>query len=196
MKTGATKGFTLVEMLVALLVFGLLAAAGVAVMRSTVQSQAAVRARTESIGELQRLRAILKADLSQAALRRTRGPTGERDLLTFAGGAADGRLIGLVRRGWENPDGAPRASMQYVEYRLVEGRLERRVRPALDGAALQDAQVLAEGVAAAEVGFYGREQWRPSWDIPDALPEAVRLDLSLEGLGQVSQLFLTSGASR
>lgn len=191
------RGFTLVEMLVALLVFSLLAAAGVAVMRQTVQSQAAVRARTESIGELQRLRAVLKADLSQAALRTTRTPTGEREPHAFSGGPVGaGRLIGLVRRGWENPDRLQRASMQYVEYRVVDGRLERRVRSALDGAPLQDPQVLAEGVDGVEVSFYGREQWLPAWTIAEALPEAVRLDLTLPGVGRVSQLFLTAGAGR
>jgi general secretion pathway protein J len=190
------KGFTLVEMLVALLVFGLLAAAGVAVMSSTVRNQAAVRSRTEALGELQRLRAIMKSDLGQAALRRTRGPSGDRDPLAFAGAARDGRLLGLVRRGRENADRAPRASLQYVEYRLIDGRLERSTRPALDGVVTEAPQILVDGVEQVEIGFFGQTQWRSSWDVPDRLPEAVQLDLSLAGLGRVSQLFLTSGAER
>ena len=43
------KGFTLVEMLAALFVFGLISAAGALVMGSTLGGQAAVRARQKSI---------------------------------------------------------------------------------------------------------------------------------------------------
>ncbi|MFZ3006359.1 MAG: type II secretion system protein, partial [Phenylobacterium sp.] len=44
------KGFTLVEMLVALFIFSLLAAAGVTVMRFTVDNQVAVRGRMDRLG--------------------------------------------------------------------------------------------------------------------------------------------------
>lgn len=70
------KGFTLIEMMVALLIFALITAAGVAVMNSTLTNQSAVRVRVERYAELQRMRAIVKADLSQAATRRTRGEDG------------------------------------------------------------------------------------------------------------------------
>ena len=190
------KGFTLIEMLVALLIFGMLAAAGVAVMRSTVDSQSAVRARVDRIGQFQRLRASLKADLGQAAPRRTRNENGVPTAQGFGGGAPDGPLLTLVRRGWENPDHLARASLQYVEYRKVEDRLERRVRTALDGAPLQAPQILASGVEAAGVAFFAREQWRTGWDGAGDLPEAVRIDLTLAGVGPVSQLFLTPGSAR
>ena len=70
------NGFTLVEMLVALLIFALIGAAGVAVMGSTLTNQERARAKVDRYAELQRARAILKADLSKAASRRTRGEGG------------------------------------------------------------------------------------------------------------------------
>lgn len=191
------KGFTLVEMMVALLIFGMLAGAGVMVMRSSIDSQMAVRSRVDRIGAFQRLRATLKADLGQVATRRTRGPDGSSSP-GFSGGngAGGGPLLGLVRRGWENPDHQPRASLQYVEYRVTDGRLERRVRSGLDGGALREPQMLAEGVEAVGIAFFSREQWRPEWDGTGPLPEAVRLDLTLTGLGAVTQLFATPAAGR
>lgn len=192
---GAEQGFTLVEMLVALAIFGMLAGAGVMVMRSSSDSQAVVKAQVDKLGDFQRLRATLRADIGQAALRRTRDESGLAQGAPFAGAdrADEGSLLSLVRRGWENPDGLPRASMQYVEYRVADGRLERRVRPALDGAPLGEPQILFDGVEAAHIAFYAKEQWSPSWATPVALPQAVRLELQLKGLGSVTQLFLTPG---
>lgn len=189
------RGFTLVEMLVALLVFAMLAAAGVAVMSFAVDNQGAVRHRTDRLGQIQQTRAILKADLEQAAPRRTRGEDGQPARGAFAGG--DGVLM-LTRRGWDNPDGAPRASVQYVEYALVEGRLERRTRPALDGAALGRRQVLIDGVESLRVSFYAKGGWREAWtpSLTAPLPQAVRLDLETQDLGEVSQLFLLPGDGR
>ncbi|MFN3857633.1 MAG: type II secretion system minor pseudopilin GspJ [Caulobacter sp.] len=192
-------GFTLVEMLTALMIFGILTAAGAAVMGGTLTSQRAVKSRVEQFSDFQRLRAVIRTDLGQAAGRLTRDATGQQALASFIGGDPWGgqpdRLLVLVRRGWENPDQAGRASMQYVEYRLVEGRLERRARPALDGAPLGPPLVLVEGVRQARVAFLYRGAWQASWKgVPEtALPQAVRLELSLDGVGQVTQLFLTTG---
>lgn len=185
------KGFTLVEMLVALFVFGLLAAAGVGVMSFAVDNQAAVKEHMARLGDFQRARQLVKSDLEQAAVRRTRDEAGAAPRAAFGGGEGE-RLLFLVRRGWDNPDEEPRASLQYVEYRLVGGRLERRARSALDGAPLGDPQVVLEGVEAARVAFLSQGEWRAAW-VPSTLaplPQAVRLDLDLEGVGETSQLFL------
>ncbi|MDR7229897.1 general secretion pathway protein J [Caulobacter sp. BE264] len=195
------KGFTLIEMMVALLIFALITAAGVAVMSSTLNNQTAVRVRVERYAELQRMRAVLKADLSQAAARRTRGEDGLPALTAFAGvspWAAGGPLLAFARRGYENSDQAPRASLQYVEYALVEGRLERRARPALDGARLGPAQVLLTGVESIQSAYLFDGVWRPTWrgEATADIPAAVRLTMKLKDLGEIDQLFLTSGEGR
>ena len=194
-------GFTLIEMMVALFIFALITAAGVAVMSSTLTNQTRVRVHVERYAELQRTRAILKADLSQAASRRTRGEDGQPALTAFAGVSpwiTDGPLLAFTRRGYENPDLAPRASMQYVEYALVEGRLERRSRPALDGARLGPAQVLLTGVESVQSSYLFDGTWRSTWrgDPTSDIPTVVRLDMKLQDLGQIDQMFLTSGEGR
>lgn len=192
------NGFTLVEMLVALLIFALIGAAGVAVMGSTLTNQERTRAKVDRYAELQRARAILKADLSQAASRRTRGEDGMPALTAFAGGSPwgeGGPILAFTRRGWENPDQAARASLQYVEYALVDGRLERRARPALDGARLGPPQVLLQDVSAVTPAFLFGGAWTPTWkgNPQSDIPVAVRLDMRLTDLGDINQLFLTSG---
>ena len=158
------NGFTLVEMLVALFVFAMVSAGGVAMLRFSVDNQSIVRARTERFGQLQTARAILKTDISQAA--------------SFEPGG----LLTLTRRGWENPDGLSRPSMQLVGYLFQDGRLERRAAPALNGAAPGPAQVLIEGVRSARIEEIASN------------PRALRLVLDIEGIGEVEQLFLGAGA--
>ena len=184
-------GFTLVEMLVALFIFGLLAAAGVTVMGYAVSSQTQVRSHMDRTAQFQRMRAILKADLAQAAPRRTRGLDGQPTPFAFAGGGSGGAVFILTRRGWENTDGRPRASLQYVEYRLIDARLERSTRAALDGAPLGPPQILYEGVSSLRPAFLSRGRWTPTWlgEPTTQLPDAVRLDMDLEGVGSVTQLF-------
>ena len=122
-----------------------------------------------------------------------RGADGAPQAAFELGGEA---LFAVTRRGWINPGEARRASMQRVEYRLVEGRLERRVRGRLDGARPAEPQVLLENVESAQVTAIldgdPIADWRPVQNRP--LPDAVRIDLTLEGYGPVSQLFLVAGA--
>lgn len=193
------KGFTLLEMLVALFIFGLVSAAGVGLMRFSMDNQESVRARVERLAELESARALLKADLSQAAARRVRDVLGRPTDHVFAGNeqGQGGPILALVRRGVDNPDGDPRSSLQYVEYRLVQGRFERHARAGLDGGDFLPARVLLTGVRGVSLRFLWHGQWLEA--LPRGahvdLPQAVRLDLELEKFGNLSQLFLVTGAS-
>jgi len=194
-------GFTLIEMLVALRVFALLSAVGVGVMAYAADNQGVIQQRMDRLGEFQRARGLLQADLAQAAVRRVRGRDGSAARNAFIGrtdgiGRSGEPLLALVRRGWSNPDGEPRASLQYVEYRLVDGTLERASRAALDGAATGMPRVLLTGIRTASIEYHYRGQWNRGWaGGAEILPDAVRLTLDVAGLGRVEQLFLLPGAA-
>jgi len=192
------KGFTLLEMLVALFIFGLVSAAGVGVLRFSMDNQEIVRARIERLAQLESARALLKADLLQAVARRVRDAQGRPNDYVFTGNqqAFGGPLLALTRAGVDNPDGDPRPSLQYIEYRLADGVLERTARSGLDGGDAMPARRLLTGVHAASLRFLWRGQWLEA--VPRgahvALPQAVRLDLELQDHGAVSQLLLVTGA--
>lgn len=191
-----SKGFTLVEMLVSLFVFSLLATAGVAVMAFTVDNRSGVSDRLQRLGELQRTHALLRQDLSQAAARRVRDGRGEAARSAFSGapeGVGD-PLLAFTRRGWENPDQLARASMQRVVWRLVDDRLERLALPALDGAAPGPAQVVLDGVSELRLAYRHRGQWSPAWPGGHAaVPDAVEVRMQVEGIGELRQVFLIAG---
>jgi general secretion pathway protein J len=194
--SAANAGFTLLEVLVSLLIFGLIAGAGVSVMAYAASNQGVVGARMDRLGEFQRARGVLKSDLSQVALRRTRRSDGSpaRDVFVGRRPGESGPLFAFVRHGWENPEGDPRASLQYVEYRIVDGQLERSARDALDGAAQGTPRVLLSGIRSAQVAYLERGAWNDGWHGgAEALPAAIELDLQLDGIGRVRQHFLLPG---
>lgn len=194
--TPPRAGFTLVEALVSLAIFALLATAGSAVLSQAIDNRFAVKAAADRTADLQRMRSLLRADIGQAAPRRARGSTG-RPLprAIVAAGAPGEPVLTLTRTGWTNPGERSRSSLQRVEYRLVEGRLERRVATHPDGARPGPPQVLYRGLRDLTVTFLRDGSEGPAWlPTPDRpLPDAVRVRATLDGYGVVDQLFLVGG---
>ncbi|MFN4286987.1 MAG: type II secretion system minor pseudopilin GspJ [Brevundimonas sp.] len=188
------RGFSLVEMLVALSIFALLASAGVAVMGYAVQTRTALGERTDTLGQFERARAIMRADMAQAGLRAVREADGRLRQQVMRGGEGS-LLLAVTRHGSENPDAESRASVQHVEYHLIDGRLERRVRAHLDGAPDLPARVLVEGLGEVDVRFLAGTEWIEQWPIAGRLPQAVRLRASWPGIGPVEQIFLVGAGA-
>ncbi len=190
-----SNGFTLAELLVSLFIFGLLSAAGVALLSFSVQAQESAEARLDDLADFRRAAALLGGDLAQAAPRTVRDSAGNsRPAFHGVGGEQGGVALAFVRRGWANLDDTPRPSLQRVEYSFAEGRLERRVYPRLDGAAALPATVVVEGVRRIRLRYRDREgAWRERWDPvrPTELPRAVELVMDAEGSGTTRQLFQT-----
>jgi general secretion pathway protein J len=192
------NGFTLVELLVSLFIFGLLSAAGVALLSFSVRAQEAAETRLGALGDFRRAGALLTGDLAQAAPRVVRDARGDvRPAFIGSGGGQGGLVLAFVRRGWENIEEAPRPSLQRVEYSLAGGRLERRVYPRLDGAEPLPAGLVADGVRRLRLRYRDKEgNWRDRWDPtrPAELPRAVELVMDAQGAGVTRQLFLTGPA--
>lgn len=192
---GPTSGFTLVEVLVALSAFALLAAAGVALLSWSADQQSTVRARLDRLAELQRAVGLLRSDLSQALPRRVREADGRAARAAFQAAPvttpSETDLFTFVRAGWENPDNVPRPSLQRVRYRLHRGRLERLAFAAIDGGRKGEPQVLLTDIERVQVRYFDRHRWSDGWGGGiTRLPRAVELDLQLRDLGRVRQVFL------
>lgn len=193
------QGFTLVELLVSLLIFGMLSAAGVALLTFSVRAQDLADDRLGELGSLRRFGSIVTSDLAQAAPRIARDEAGT-PRAAFGGGSgqAEAMPLSLVRRGWQNLDGSPRPSLQKVEYRLAGNRLERIAYRYVDGAAAMDPVPLLQGVASLRLRYRDAEgQWRDRWDPaqPADMPKAVEMIVGLERSGTIRQLFLVGTAA-
>ena len=195
------NGFTLVEMLIALAIFGMLTAAGVALLTVTARTQETSDRLLAELGEIRRLGALLTADLAQAAPRVHRDGDG-RPQRAFAGGAGETEmLIAFVRRGWDSGEddwsGGP--ALQRVGYRLRGDRLERLSYPQVDGGGEPVAVALLDGVQGLRLRYRDDEgSWRERWDPSDParLPSAVELVTTSAAQGTVRQLFLVGPGVR
>jgi general secretion pathway protein J len=172
----AEQGFTLVEVMVSLLIFGMLAAAGVAILTFSVRAQETTGAKFDDIAALNRTMSLMSADLGQATLRAARDESGTRRP-AFTG-EGDAR-IAFVRAGWSNIDASPRTSLQKVQYRVANGALERLAYPAIDGAAPMPPMALLTGVERVSARYRYRGAWSNRWDGTQGapLPQAVELSI-------------------
>jgi general secretion pathway protein J len=190
MKRADSQGFTLVEMMIALAIFGMLTAAAVTLLSVTARTRETSERRLAELGEVRRLGALLTADLAQAAPRSFRDQAGRRRP-AFAGAAGDAAMLMVfVRRGWDAGEGG---ALQRVAYRLRDGRLERLGNPRIDGAADGAAVALLDGVRRLRLRYRDEDgAWRDRWDPTDRgeLPVAVELVTDSDDHGMVRQLFL------
>lgn len=187
------RGFTLVEMLVALSIFAAIAAMGVGLLRSSVDTQEAVQGRLKAMGGINRLRAVMANDLAQAVQRPTRGPSGEAAPAFI--GSSNG--FAFVHGGAGSLDGSARPNVERVAYALVESEWRRATQPMLDGTALNQGDRLIGDVASVAVRYRDeRGNWSESWSSEpgDRLPRAVEVRVVRTGREALTMLFLTAPA--
>ncbi len=188
------SGFTLIELMVALFIFAMLAAAGVALLSFGVRAQAAATERLDRIADERRMSVLLAADFSQAVPRLARDRQGAT-VRAFTGndGTSEPLVLGYVRSGWTNPDDQPRASVQRVDVVLDAGRLIRRAYRHPDGSEPATSMLLADRVAALGVRYRDKDgQWRARWDNVrmDAMPIAVELTLTRQREAPLTMAFV------
>ncbi len=174
-RLSAEHGFTLVEVMIALLIFSLIAVAGVAILSFSVRAGAASATRLDQAAALQRTVAVLSADLAQSVNRPSRDAGGTaRPAFTGTAGT-----LTLVRGGWSNLDGAARSSLQKVTYLLSGTSLQRIAYPYVDGAEPLPAATLMTDLKSLRLRFRRGGAWSDQWDgLPDMpMPDTAELTL-------------------
>ena len=189
----AENGFTLIEMMVALLIFAMLAAAGVSLLTFSVRAQAGATLQLDAVADDQRMASLLASDLAQAVPRITRDVIGaSQPAFSGTNGVGAAPVMRYVRSGWSNPDGQARASIQRVEIALDKGRLERRTFAMADGAAAGVTTVLADNVENVRLRYRDKGVWTEAWQnpAPASLPRAVELIVKRKNQPALMMAFL------
>lgn len=190
-------GFTLIEIMVALMIFALMAGIGYRGLDSILKASAHV----EEDARKWRALGVAFASIEQALASAVDAPVRGTDGLlaaAFAGAAAvrhdEEALLAFTRMGFPGHSGVL-ADAQRVGYRLRRDRLELLLWPVLDAAPRSEPQALEllAHVEHLDLRYLARDglwhaAWPPAKDSP-ALPAAVELRLRLTTGEQLTRLF-------
>ena len=118
MNLARARGFSLIELLVALAVFAALAAAAYGGLAQIAATRGALAKQQDRFAQIVRAVSVLERDLRQAISRPVRG-NGSGEWLPALEGAGD--RIELTRVGFANPLAEPRSNLERVAYASMRG---------------------------------------------------------------------------
>lgn len=208
--TGPQKGFTLLELMVAISIFSILGLGAYRLLSGEILAQEKLQAHNRELHQWQRGLRKLQQDLLQISARPIRtayddqAPAleGQRDQLTF------------TRAGWPNPRSETRSQLQRVRYRLGRApqtgvgtptsdrpQLLREYWQVLDQAQDSEPQTqrLLDDISQLEIRYLdAKGNWHTQWPpldysiAPDTtsnrLPAAIELQLTSPRQGTVTRL--------
>ena len=196
----ARRGFSLIELLVALAVFAALAAAAYGGLAEIARARGALAERQDRFAAVVRAVSTVERDLRQAVSRPVRGNARGEPLPALMG-AAD--RIELTRLGFANPRAEPRSNLERVAYLVDAGRLQRGRYAALDRApgSLPATTMLIDRVDALRLRYLGGDGiWRDAWPPAELsgmplgtqpiewLPRAIEFRLDTRDVGQLRRV--------
>jgi general secretion pathway protein J len=200
----AAGGFTLIEVLVALLILAIMSALGYGTYRSA--SIAALRAQ-DSMNRTREIEfglRIMAQDFSQAAPRPVRDPLGSTRQPALRAGLGRPTLVDLTRAGWSNTAGMQRSTLQRVSYQLTGDKFQRSYQTVLDPtqSTTPIVQDLLTGVSKVTLNYLDVNQvWNNQWppatlQQPEGLwtrPVAVEIIIEFKDWGRVRRLVEIAG---
>jgi general secretion pathway protein J len=189
------KGFTLLEILIALFIFTIVAVIMTHALHIIFESQAGTEKRSERLSELQIANLLLLRDIEQTLNRPVINGKNHHEA-AFLGSNSQ---FSLTHGGESNPGGeALRSTLQRVSYSIDKKNLIREVFPVLDQvqASQSHQRVLLGSIIEGHFDYLDangifHNTWPPAEQTKSSsLPTAVRITLKLAGWGSFSQLYI------
>jgi general secretion pathway protein J len=196
MSAGRARGFTLLELLVALFITAILFAMGYGSLSQALTSRKEVEEQSARLTAVQQAMRVIEQDLELMQPRPARDPLGNgyeaalvvsQNAASGTSGTSDtngtsgssstsgtsmsqsGPLLTFTRGGWANPAGLPRSELQRVSYLLRDGQLVRQYLPVMDTTAATTVveRVLLDQVQAVSFQYMDESfAWSSLWPTP------------------------------
>ncbi len=197
-----SKGFTLLEILIAIAIFAIIASITSSILYQTLQVKENSTEQISKINELQLALSILTQDIKQIIERPIRG----NKMHLFPSFIGQNDYLEFTRGGNTNPNAYEnRSTLIRVAYLCKNRKLIRRIWSELDTPDRERYQntVILKDLKKCEFAYVGMHQnIMPTWyqyttkrnneDITNPLPEAVQLILNQEHLGLIKLNFIVS----
>lgn len=192
-----SRGFTLLELLVAMGIFAIIGAMAMGGLNAIIGQSTQAQENTARLAKLQRAMRLLTNDLGSLEPRRTRDDrTAGGEYLPYVTNDLSFAIQG-TRGGWRNPAGLPfRGTQQRFQYRLDDEKLYREYWPSVDHYLSEKpkSEELLTGVTSLKVWSYASPQerfdrWPPlRTTVPsEDRPKAIQVILELEDWGEIER---------
>ncbi|MFQ5546859.1 MAG: type II secretion system minor pseudopilin GspJ [Woeseia sp.] len=193
------QAFTLIEVLVALAVFGILAAFAYGALSQTILSAEMLNERMDRLQAIQRSMRFLSQDFIQLSPRPVRGELGDSMDPALLTGIQSEFALELTHGGWSNPAVLPRGTLQRAAYKLEDDELLRYYWTVLDRTLVNEPYrvTILDGVESLTFRYLldsgdWTEQW-PTPAMPGPLglrqrPRAVEILLTLADEGEIRRI--------
>ncbi len=184
------RGFSLIELLVAMAIFAIMAALAYGGLNSIAKTRGELTKQEDAFRDLMRAAGDLDRDLRGAAARPVLGNSGQ-PLPAFIGTSDH---LEFTRLGFANPQAEPRSNLERVLYELDSNTLKRGRYPVLDQAPDTTPQMinLLAGVDDFRLRYLDAASngWFDAWPPPQTsdlmlLPRAVEWHLQTRDYGEI-----------
>lgn len=192
------RGFTLLELLVAMAIFGVLSAMALGGLNAIITQQTIAKQQILRLAALQRTVRFLTEDFTQLNPRYVRDVLGQDSEAPLVADLSGGTIVRLSRGGWRNPVPVRRGTLQRVQYRIEDEILYREYWPVMDyplGMEPRQTELLDE-VDEIRIEYLDNEsRWHVQWPPlrqqgtgSFTYPRAVRITLDLADWGEIVRI--------
>jgi general secretion pathway protein J len=202
----AGRGFTLIELMVALFIAALMFAMGYGALSQGLKNHDTLKDQQARLLALQNTVRVLEQDFVQLTPRPVRQAVGDEPSQPAlqAGTPGTQPIVALTRGGWANPAGLQRPGLQRVDYLLEDGTLKREYWNVLDPtlASTTVKRDLLTHVKSFSLRYMDVNRvWQQQWPPPTVAgviaqetslrlrPIAVEITLDTEDWGTIVRVF-------
>lgn len=191
-----SRGFTLLEVLVAVAILALVAVGAYQLLAGTISTRDRGMAHEKALQDLQKAEMLMQRDLLQAIARPVRDEFGDVQPGLYI---PQENALEFTRRGWRNPLQETRSDLLRLRYRVEGGQLIRERWSVLDRARVSTPEktVLLDKVEKFQIQVFSAGNWTNVWpllaqvqkdkkNIP--LPEAVEIRFTLPPWGEIRRV--------
>ena len=196
-KIKCSSGFTLIEMMIAIFIFSVVATLSYSGLNYILKGQSYLQTSSNQLKDLQLSFRYFEKDINQMINRSVRNQYGD---------------FSFTHAGWRNPANLVRSKMQRVSYELDEKTLKRYTWGQLDGAIAEQffETDLLEGVESIKLRYLDQaNQWQTTWPPLNSgsaepalgavqqfdIPRALELTIKVENIDEIRRLFASPATS-